>query len=94
MKRVSHQLFSLLRSLARDDETRLVALEELWAEIVGKDLARNVRPVAFNRGELTLRVGSPIWSGQVFEFQELIINSVNECWGSQLIERIRVEVSQ
>ena len=52
-------------------------LEQQWPEIVGKTIAEQTLPVAFERGTLFIWVRHPTWMQQLWYFQEPIKEKVN-----------------
>ncbi len=60
-----------------------------WESIVGKDLARAVRPVGFARGVLTLTVPDHIWRQRLRFEERRILSLLNEAAGETIFEKIR-----
>lgn len=82
---------TLLRQFARDEETTLVFLTELWPQVVGEALSRRTRPVALRAGKLTVAVESESWRRELERLRPGMVRSVNDCWGMKLIDRIAIE---
>lgn len=47
---------------AHPEAKRQLALQKVWEAAVGKDIARNARPVALKRGRLIVSTSSPAWA--------------------------------
>ena len=60
-----------------------------WDRIVGKDVAKYVRPVAIQGTELLLTSKYGTWRTQLTYMQDMIITNVNRLAGSTLIKSIR-----
>ena len=81
---------AVLKSVASRPEVALLLIRELWPQIVGPGLARNVEPVQLEGHRLVLQVGDPVWKAQVEELRSLIMSAINDRWGCRLVERIEV----
>ena len=60
----------LLRRIASDEETALIFLNELWPQIVGKELAFRSCPVALRDKRLRIAVPSKTWKKVIYTFAE------------------------
>lgn len=85
-------LSDLLHRIASDDETKLIFLNELWPQIVGKNLAVRSRPLALNNQTLLLAVPSEIWEKELTQLRPMLIHAVNKYWNFHLVEKIDFEV--
>lgn len=82
----------MLRSTSTQPDVAIVFLRELWAAMVGSDVARNSEPVRLNGRTLAVEVNDPVWKTQMEALKPLMIRAVNEQWGCVLIERIRIRL--
>ena len=69
-------------------------LEQQWEEVVGKTLAEQTLPVAFERGTLFLWVRHPAWMQQLWFFQEPIKEKVNLFLGRPWARQVRFTLSR
>jgi hypothetical protein len=88
MRRISSLLPGLLESIRENDEASLAFLVEFWPDIVGKDLAEKVRPVALQRRMLVLEVPGDVWKKQLAGMRRMICSAINEFWGTKRVEKI------
>lgn len=55
----------MLAGLGAPTVDAVVALHERWAEVVGEELAAHARPVAIERGRLSITVDNPAWANHL-----------------------------
>lgn len=53
-------------------------LEQQWPEVVGATIAQQTLPVAFDKGTLFIWVRHPTWMQQLWYFQDVIRDKVNQ----------------
>ncbi len=82
----------LLRRIASDEETALIFLNELWPQIVGKDLAFRSRPLALRNKRLRIAVPSKTWKKELMELHQMMIHAVNKYWNYDLVHTVECEV--
>ncbi len=83
----------VFRKRGRLGEPTLVdVLAPLWARAVGKPIAQESRPVAFEAGTLTLVSGCPSWTGQLRLMAEEIRAGINSFLGTPVVKRLRVQL--
>ncbi|MDA2926177.1 DUF721 domain-containing protein [Acidobacteria bacterium AH-259-G07] len=92
MKSLGSLLSNFLHSIASNEEITLIFLNELWPEIVGKDLALNSRPLALKDKKLILAVPSEIWKKELLALRHMLIKAINEYWKLRLVEKIGLEI--
>ena len=62
---ITDALDSFMGSLRAVDRVQVAGVFGRWAEAVGDDIARHVRPVRLDRGVLTVEADDPAWATQV-----------------------------
>ncbi|MCZ6485630.1 MAG: DUF721 domain-containing protein [Acidobacteria bacterium] len=82
----------LLRRIASDEETALIFLNELWPQIVGKELAFRSCPVALRDKRLRIAVPSKTWKKELMELHPMMIDAVNKYWHCDLVHTVKFEV--
>ncbi len=82
----------LLRRIASDEETALIFLNELWPQIVGKDLAFRSCPLALKSKRLRIAVPSKIWKKELMELHQMMTHAVNKYWNCELVHTVEIEV--
>lgn len=92
MKSVGSVLSLFLDRIASDEEIALIFLNELWPQIVGKDLASKSRPLALKNQKLLMAVPSEIWVRELTQLRQMLVHAVNKYWNLRLIEKIDFEV--
>ncbi|BEU86541.1 hypothetical protein TAMA11512_00050 [Selenomonas sp. TAMA-11512] len=60
-----------------------------WERIVGRDIAKNVHPVAIRGTELLLSSKYGTWRTQITYMQDMILQSVNRMAGRELVKSVR-----
>ena len=92
MEQVGKILPVVFRKRGRLGEPTLVdVLAPLWARAVGKAIAQQSRPVAFETGTLTLVSGCPSWTAQLRLMAEEIRAEINSFLGTPVVKRLRVQ---
>ena len=92
MKSAGSILSHFLDRIASDEKIALIFLNELWPQIVGKDLASKSRPLALKDQELLLAVPSEVWVKELGQLGQMLVHAVNKYWNLRLIEKINFEV--
>jgi hypothetical protein len=76
----------------RQSEPALVELlAPLWPRLVGKAIARQSRPVAFEAGTLRVATACPTWAAQLRQLAEEIRAEINGHLGGQVVKKLRVD---
>ncbi len=63
-----------------------------WEKVVGRDVARRCRPVAYERETLTLAVEDPIWATALKYESQNILKLLNEAAEEPLFKEVRFVV--
>jgi hypothetical protein len=75
----------------RQSEPALVELlASLWPRLVGKAIARQSRPVAFEAGMLQVATSCPTWAAQLRLLAEEIRAEINGHLGGPVVKKLRV----
>ncbi len=90
---ITASLDSVMKSLRGTDRIQIGGVFGRWAETVGEDLARHVRPVRLDQGVLTLEAADPAWATQVKFLTGDIIARLSAVADVE-IERIDVRVAR
>lgn len=88
MKRIGTILPAILREMTQNEKTALVFIQELWPQMVGKDLSQKVFPASLESRTLTLDVCDGTWNAQLTHFRPLLRESINSFWEQNLVEQI------
>jgi len=84
----------VFRKRAYLGEPKLVdVLVPLWARVVGKPIAQQARPLAFEAGILTLVSGCPSWTAQLRLMAEEIRAQINSFLGAPVVKELRIRHS-
>lgn len=71
-----------------------VALEEVWAEVAGAEVARVSRPIGLNdRGVLTIAVADAIWSQEITARADELVAALAETRAAADVRRLRTRVA-
>ena len=92
MKRIGAIIPAVFREIASNEQTALIFIQEMWPQMVGKDLAAKALPTSLKNRTLTLNVHDRLWATQIESFLALIRSSVNDFWDLCLVERIEIKV--
>ncbi len=65
-------------------------LKERFSDIVGEQIAKQVKIEKFEKGVLTLQVESSAWKNEIFLLRENIIEKINQSFGKQIVKQIIV----
>ncbi len=90
---ISASLDSMMRSLRGTDRLQIGGVFGKWADAVGEDIARQVRPVRLDQAVLTVEVQDPAWATQVKFLTGDIIERLLTVAGVR-VERIDVRVAR
>ena len=69
-------------------------LEGQWSEVVGKTIAEQTWPVAFERGTLFIWVRHSAWMQQLWYFQDPIREKVNAHMGREWVKQVKFTLSR
>lgn len=71
-----------------DKVLELYDLKERFNEIVGDQIAKQVKIEKFEKGILTLEVESSAWKNEIFLLREKIIEKINQSFSKKIIQQI------
>jgi predicted nucleic acid-binding Zn ribbon protein len=77
-----------------EPETPLAALQGVWAEAVGEEIARHGRPVAERDGIVTVACDAATWAQELDLLQGELLERLRERLGEGSIERLRFVVGE
>ena len=91
---MSDQIGEILKQLLteRGFKTRVDynRLKSNWEQIVGGLFAQHLQPVHFKNCRLVLRASDPGWSQQGEMMKEVVIKSINNHFGYEMVKKIRI----
>ncbi|MBE0416330.1 MAG: DUF721 domain-containing protein [Coriobacteriia bacterium] len=94
MVRVGEAMRSLIRSSDRAGGLLKARATEVWAEVVGPDIARHTVGMGVRAGELNVHVDSHAWATQLTLMADDLRKRVNEALGENAVRHIRFTVSR
>jgi hypothetical protein len=84
---------AVFKRQVRRNEPRLIEiLAPLWARVVGKGIAQQTRPAAFEAGTLTLVTSCPTWAAQLRRMSEEVRAQINNYLGGSIVKKLRVQL--
>jgi len=83
-------LAGVVRSMGLESRLQERRVVEDWPELAGPDLSRFSRALRVQRGVLYLKVESSAWGQELQFLKPMIVERVNERYGSRLIHDIRI----
>lgn len=92
MESLQSHLGDFLRTIGPNEEISLVFLQQLWPQVVGKELAANSRPRSLNKKKLLISVCSDVWKQELQGLRGVLTGTINKYWGFRLVETIDLEV--
>ena len=92
MESLSTFLPGFLRRIASDNGIALIFLQELWPQIVGKEMAAHSRPLSLGKKTLLISVPSEVWQNELTELTSTLLGNINNYWQLSLVERITFTV--
>ncbi len=91
MEEISKILPLILKNQVRCSEPKVVEiLSPLWPLVAGKPMARHSKPVAFERGTLTLDCDCSSWCAQMRSMAEEIKSGINGYLGVSVVRKLQV----
>ena len=76
--------------LSRQEPPVVEVLAPLWAQVAGKALAKECRPLAFSGGTLTLATEDAGWAEPLQQMAEDIRAHVNSFLGKPVVKHLRI----
>ena len=87
---VSDAILSALTQSGMKNMARRFQISQIYAETVGKVVARRSHPVGFSNGTLILKSQSTAWQNELTFLKEDLKARLNEVLGTDMIQDIRV----
>jgi len=89
-RRIGEIIPALMAGLGSAEQSRFAALDEDWAQIVGKAVAAHTRPGGIARNELIVFVDSSVWLMELARFGGgAILRKVQELFGDAAIAGVK-----
>jgi predicted nucleic acid-binding Zn ribbon protein len=73
-------------------KTRLAAVQAVWAEVVGENLAAKATPVSERGGEVTVECADAVWAQELDLMQARLLDGLREQLGDLAPETLRFRV--
>jgi predicted nucleic acid-binding Zn ribbon protein len=70
-------------------QTRLAAVQSVWAPIVGERVAAAAEPVEERLGTVVISCSDPVWAEELDLMQEQLLGRLRERLGEQAPERLQ-----
>jgi len=90
---IGSAMTQLLRERGLEDALVLGRITSCWEQIVGPDVARQVRPHIVRGGELVLSVDHPAWATELELAGKAVLGRLAEQLGDGAPERLSVRVA-
>ena len=87
---VSDAILSALSQAGMKNMARRFKITQIYADTVGKVVAKRSHPVGFNNGVLILKSQSTAWQNELTFLKEDLKARLNDALGSEVIKDIRV----
>lgn len=92
MREIGVILPSVLRQQVRGTDSALAELlAPLWPRVVGRALAQQCRPLAFEEGTLTVETSCTAWAAELRRLREEVRAVVNGYLGKPVVKKLRVQ---
>lgn len=89
-KSLQQVLQAIIEEQKLNDELQRSDLMEKFNEIVGEQIARQVKLKNFEKGILKIEVESSVWKNEIFLLREKIIEKLNKAFGKQVVKQILI----
>lgn len=89
-KSLQQVLQAIIKEQKLNDELQRSDLMEKFNEIVGEQIARQVKLKNFEKGILKIEVESSAWKNEIFLLREKIIEKLNKAFGKQVVKQILI----
>jgi hypothetical protein len=93
MEPANKALWSALKRVARP-ERPLDLLRAIWSVVLGPRMAAHTRPVAWNKGTITIEAFEPEWRTQLEQMTGEIRKQINRWWGTELVHEVRISTGR
>ena len=78
------------RHLRQSDPAYVDVLASLWPRLVGKAIAGQSRPLAFEKGTLQIATSCPTWAAQLRQLAEEVRSEINNHLGGPLVKKLLI----
>jgi predicted nucleic acid-binding Zn ribbon protein len=85
-------LQDVIKTFRTTADEAVLQVWDLWAHIVGEDVAENAQPAAVKGKILLVHVTSSAWIHHLQFHKRDMIDSINQAFGKQLIEEIKFKI--
>jgi len=91
---ISDILASALGKYRPAMDIQMTRIWEIWDNAVGKPIAMNAKPDAFNDGILVVAVSSSSWMHQLRFLEKQMIANLNTQLGQPMIQQLRFKIGK
>lgn len=81
-------LQTIIKNQKLDEVLERNELIEKFEEIVGNQIAKQVKVKNFEKGILKIEVESSVWKNEIFLLRERIIEKINQSFGKPIVKQI------
>lgn len=81
-------LQTIIKNQKLDEILERNELIEKFEEIVGNQIAKQVKVKNFEKGILKIEVESSVWKNEIFLLRERIIEKINQSFGKTIVKQI------
>lgn len=81
-------LQTIIKNQKLDEVLERNELIEKFEEIVGNQIAKQVKVKNFEKGILKIEVESSVWKNEIFLLRERIIEKINQSFGKTIVKQI------
>ncbi len=89
-KSISQILEKIIQKQNLQDEIEKSILIDEFENIVGSQIAKQVKIKNLKDGILTVEIESSPWKSEIFLMREKIIEKINNTFGRQIVKQIRI----
>jgi predicted nucleic acid-binding Zn ribbon protein len=92
MEKLADLFSDLLSEASKDESVSLILLQSLWAQVVGKQVARCSQPKELYNQSLKVVVNDPSWENELKAMTGIIKAAVNRFWGQDLVSDVTIQL--
>lgn len=81
-------LQTIIKNQKLDEVLERNELIEKFEEVVGNQIAKQVKVKNFEKGILKIEVESSVWKNEIFLLRERIIEKINQSFGKTIVKQI------
>ncbi len=89
-KSISQILEKIIQKQNLQDEIEKSILIDEFENIVGSQIAKQVKIKNLKDGILTVEIESSSWKSEIFLMREKIMEKINNTFGRQIVKQIRI----